>query len=91
MLRRENTKVGKDFLNNFQIMYPSDLHKYDDSINFLSLVFSGLSNINEKQSKLFIKDDENQNYLKNLLNDVKYKKYSKDEKPISLFQIKIRL
>ena len=87
MLRRESGKVQEASLNDFLIMYPLETQKYDDSINFLSLVFSGMSNINEKQSKLFVKDDENPNYLKNLLNDVKYKKYSKDEN-ISLFKLK---
>ncbi len=74
--RRMKNQVTNPNSNDLFLMFPSDNQKYDDSINFLSLALSGMANINEKQSKLFIKDEDDNIYLKTIFNEIKYKKNS---------------
>jgi hypothetical protein len=91
MYRRKNTQVASSVQNDFNLMYPLEPQKYDDSINFLSLAYSGLANINEKQTKLFIKDDENRNYLKTIFNDIKYKKdMNEDDLGLIIFNLRFQ-
>ena len=63
--RRKKTEV-KNENNKLILMYPEDYTKHDDSINFLSLAYSGMANVYEKQQNLFKKSDEEKNILKNL-------------------------
>ena len=70
--RRRKKKEVKNENNKLILMYPEDHTKQDDSINFLSLAFSGMANVNEKQQNLFKKSDE-ENILKNLFENFQEK------------------
>ncbi len=74
--RRMKNQITNPNSNDLFLMYPTDNQKYDDSINFLSLALSGMANINEKHSKLFIKDEDENMYLKTIFNEIKLKKNS---------------
>ena len=89
-IRRQKSQITSTKKHDLFLMYPKESEKYDDSINFLSLAFSGIANINEKQSNLFIKDDENKNFLKNIFNQIKLKIDSSEEES-GIFTYLIRL
>ena len=72
--RRKKTEV-KNENKKLILMYPEDHTKQDDSINFLSLAFSGMANVYEKQQILFKKSEE-ENILKNLFEEFLEKKHN---------------
>ena len=73
------------------MMYPEDANQFDDSINFLSLAFSGLANINEKKSKLFKKTENSKNYIKKLIETIKSNRANYEDNKFSKFSIIISI